>query len=123
MIRTLAVVVVVVGAAACSSGSKGKGDTVAPGGSPLLGTVTLLDVSPGDIACYVTVRDAEGKSHTHPGTFEVCPGGGADASAFVGFPVSLTWETGNVMSADCGGNADCPDSDVEQIITSITPVK
>ena len=121
MIRTLAVLFVA--AAACSSGSKGQAGAVEAGGSPLMGTVTLIELSPGDIACYVTVRDEDGKSHTHPGAFEVCPGGPTDASPYLGFPVELTWETGSVTSADCGGSPDCANSDFAQIITSITPVK
>jgi hypothetical protein len=73
------------------------------------GTYTLKQVSPGDDACYVTVLDGAGTATTHPGSRDLCPGGAADASAWVGFPVTLTF--GAAI-----GRAD-------EIVQTITPAR
>lgn len=86
-------------------------------------TVTLVEVSQGDAACYVVVKDAAGNEQTHPGTFDLCPGGGADASNYIGFPVQLTFGKANMMAASCEGDPDCPDTEEVEAVMTITPVK
>lgn len=86
-------------------------------------TVTLVELSQGDAACYVVVKDAAGNEQTHPGTFDLCPGGAADASNAIGFPVQLTFGKQNVMAASCEGDPDCPDTEEVEAVMSITPVR
>lgn len=105
--------------AACGGSSK-----PAPGpGVGTAATYTLKEVSQGDAACYVTVTDPAGVETTHPGSFDLCPGGGADASNYIGFPVALTFTKGNLLSAECEGDVDCGTSDEAEIVETITPVK
>jgi hypothetical protein len=116
MKRAALLVVVLVG---CGGSSK-------PAPGPGVGTdatYTLVEVSQGDAACYVVVKDAAGTETTHPGSFELCPGGGGDASAFIGFPVTLTFGSASIMAASCEGDPECRDTEETEIVTSITPVK
>ena len=91
--------------AACGGSSKGPaGPTPTeekPVPSAAAETVTLVEVSQGDAACYVVVKNADGNEQTHPGSFDLCPGGGADASNYIGFPVQLTFGKANMMAASC----------------------
>jgi hypothetical protein len=50
---------------------------------------TLLELQPGDAACYLRVKNAAGAEESLPGTFELCPGGSADATPSVGRRVTL----------------------------------
>ena len=105
--------------AACGSSSK-------PAPGPGVGTdvtYTLKEVSQGDAACYVTVVDAAGVETTHPGTFDLCPGGAADASNYVGFPVQLTFGTQPMMGPSCEGDPACTETEEVEAVTTITPVK
>src|SRR5687767_2874234 len=116
MKRTLIVASILLAAAACK---KSGGDTTpdpsgtggGTGAAPSGDVVTLVDVSQGDAACYVVVRGADGVEATHPGTFDLCEGGGADASGLMGQQVILTIEKQNMMAASCEGDPECPDTE------------
>jgi hypothetical protein len=95
------------------------GKMPASGGQP----VTLVEVSQGDMACYVVVKTAEGEDVTHPGTFDLCPGGEADASALVGTQVILTITKQNMMAGSCEGNPECPDTEEVDAVTAITAAR
>jgi hypothetical protein len=104
----------------------GCGGSPAPAPGPGVGTdatYTLKEVSQGDAACYVTVVDAAGAETTHPGSFDLCPGGGADASNYVGFKVQLGFGKANLMAASCEGDPECPDTEEVEAVMSITPVQ
>src|SRR5688500_6130006 len=104
MTRLAGVALVVLSFACSSSKKEPTTENVGGGVGDPPATVTLVEVSQGDVACYVTVAGEGGAKETHPGVFELCPGGAADASAFVGFPVQLTWGKANLMAASCEGN-------------------
>jgi hypothetical protein len=116
MKRTLTVILF---AAACSGGGKGKGG----GGGGAAETYTLVSVDPGDAACYITVKDSSGAEITHPGSPDLCPGGPADASNYIGFPVALGWAKANVIAPSCEGDPACADSEETDIISTIDPIK
>jgi hypothetical protein len=82
-----------------------------------------VSIEQGDAACYVTVKDSTGAEYTHPGSFDLCPGGGADASNFIGFPVTLEFASVNIMAASCEGNPECADTEEVNAVSSITPLQ
>jgi hypothetical protein len=110
-------------AAACSGGGKGKGGGGGEGGGTVAETYTLVSIESGDAACYVTVKDSTGAENTHPGSFDLCPGGPADASNLIGFPVALGWTKANVIAPSCEGNPECADTEETNIVSTIDPVK
>jgi hypothetical protein len=82
---------------------------------------TLVSVTAGDASCYLEVRGADGASRTLPGDFELCPGGGQDASALVGERVAVDTRPGQVMAASCQGDPECPDHDAVALVVKLTP--
>ena len=82
-----------------------------------------MSVEAGDAACYVVVKDSTGAEYTHPGDFELCPGGTHDASNLVGFPVALSFTQGNILAAECEGDVDCGKSDTVKLVSAIDPVR
>lgn len=106
--------------AACGGGSSKAAEEPGVGTAA---TYTLKEVSQGDVACYVVVTDQAGAETTHPGSFDLCPGGAADASNYIGFPVTLTFMKGNLLAPECEGNPDCPETEEAEIVETITPVQ
>lgn len=82
-------------------------------------TGTLAELSVGDRACYVVVTTDTGERRSLEGDFELCPGGGRDASALIGKQVSWTTTTASVLAADCEGDQDCGRSDEVELVTDI----
>jgi hypothetical protein len=82
--------------------------------------VTLVSLTSGDRACYVAFKGADGKEISQEGSFELCQGGGADASALIGKQVTFTSKKENVLAASCEGNMDCGKSDEVDLIETIT---
>ena len=81
---------------------------------------TLKELQNGDRACYVVVDTADGERSIE-GDFELCPGGGRDATALVGQRVTWTTAKANVLAASCEGDMDCGKSDEVDLITTISP--
>ena len=94
----------------------GPGPTPGPAAVPI---GTLEELQNGDRACYVIVTTAAGKQSIE-GSFELCPGGGSDASGLIGQRVTWTTEKSNVLAASCEGDMDCGKSDEVELITTIT---
>jgi hypothetical protein len=82
---------------------------------------TLERLEAGDRACYVVVRDAAGAELSHPGDFELCPGGGADASALVGSRVTLETRRESIQAESCQGNPECTDSETVDLVVAVRP--
>ncbi len=72
--------------------------------------LTLVRLESGDAACYVVVRNAAGAEESLPGDFELCPGGGKDASKHVGKEVELETRKEKMQAPSCQGNPECADS-------------
>ena len=93
----------------------------APAPAPAAGPVgTLKELQNGDRACYVVV-DTAGGEQSLEGDFELCAGGGRDATALIGQRVTWTTEKANVLAASCEGDMDCGRSDEVDLITTISP--
>lgn len=81
--------------------------------------VTLKDLQNGDRACYVVVDTGAGEQSIE-GDFELCAGGGKDATSMIGTRVTYTTEKANVLAAACEGDVDCGKSDQVDLIVTIT---
>jgi hypothetical protein len=105
-LSSVCIVVVVASALACSGGDGGGRSG------------TLVSIEQGDIACYVTIENG-GTSETMDGDFELCPGGGRDASGKIGKQVTLTTEKSSVQAASCQGDPECTATETVDLVTRI----
>ena len=110
------VLTLVLAAAACGGKKSASTTPTATTAGP---TGTLMELQNGDRACYVIV-DTDAGEQSIEGDFELCPGGGHDASALIGQRVTWTTQKANVLAASCEGDVDCGKSDQVDLITTIT---
>lgn len=106
------------GKAATTSTTTSAPVTATPAGQ--VGPVTLVSLTNGDRACYVATKAADGTEASIEGDFELCPGGGKDASALLGKQVTYTTEKANVLAESCQGDVDCGKSDQVDMVVTIT---
>lgn len=78
---------------------------------------TVLDLSQGDIACYVVIQAPDGAEQSFPGDFDLC----LDTTV-IGRTVALDWTQAQVMAASCEGNMDCTETDTVWLIDRLTPL-
>ena len=121
-LRTTMLIATLALAAAACGGKKDEATTPDPNANKVPETVpvTLVEVSQGDAACYVTVKDAAGADQTYPGTFDLCPGGGMDAGTLVGKQVLLGFGKASLIAASCEGDPECTDTEEVDAVMSIT---
>lgn len=81
---------------------------------------TLTELQNGDIACYVVLKDGAGVETTIPGDFELCAGAGHDATSLIGKSVVITTSKESVQAASCQGDPDCKDSEIVDLVATIT---
>ncbi len=114
----------VLGLAACggSSATSAVSNTgpVAPAPAATTEIVTLAALENGDRACYVRVVKADGSEASLEGDFELCKGGGHDATALIGKRVTYTTKQAKVLAASCEGDMDCGKSDEVDLVITIT---
>ena len=79
----------------------------------------LESVDAGDVSCYLTVRDDAGREEQLQASFELCPGGNADASPLVGRRVSLERRPEKVMADSCAGDPACPDTKTVDLVVAV----
>lgn len=79
---------------------------------------TLLSAQAGDIACYLQIRDDEGRSQAWMADFELCD----QAGPRVGRRFTLTWRAGTVQHPSCQGNPDCRRLQRVLLIVGMTPL-
>lgn len=103
--------------AACGGKKAAATTPAAPAAAGPVGTLRSLEN--GDRACYVVV-DTDGGEQSIEGDFELCPGGGHDASALIGQRVTWTTRKASVLAAACEGDVDCGKSDEVDLVTTIT---
>ena len=80
--------------------------------------VTLVSMTAGDIACYLTVRTGGGAERTEYADFRLC-----ERDDLVGQRVVLTPTPSPVQSPSCGGNPECTDTEMVNLITGIDPAR
>jgi len=66
----------------------------------------------GDIACYLTLTDADGERYENMADFEICE----RERELLGRQVVLTFEQGRVQAASCEGDPECSDSEVVSLV-------
>lgn len=79
--------------------------------SPQSGTITNLTM--GDRACYVTLRNEAGDTTTEFAAFNICE------QNLIGKKVQLTYEAGNIIAESCYGDLDCGISETVMLITAV----
>lgn len=93
-------------------------DTVQIGGETKFTTGLVTGVEAGDMACYLTLEDADGESFTEMAVFEICE----QQAQLVGQRVALSYAMENVLAAECQGDMDCGKSDRVALVTSAKPL-
>jgi hypothetical protein len=83
----------------------------------------LVSLEQGDIACYVELKTKDGEELFLHGDFELCPGGGADASGLIGKRVRYKTETTKVQAGSCEGDPECTDTEEVPLIVALKPAK
>ena len=89
-------------------------DTVQIGGETKFTSGLVTGVEAGDVACYLTLEDADGESFTEMAAFEICE----QQAQLVGQRVALSYVMENVLAAECQGDVDCGKSDRVALVTS-----
>ncbi len=80
--------------------------------------VTLIGLESGDVACYVTVNDGSEEKY-YDGDFELCEGGGSDATPLIGKSVMITTEKAQVQAGSCEGDPECTETEEVDLVVSI----
>lgn len=89
-------------------------DTVQIGGETKFASGLVTGVEAGDVACYLTLEDADGEPFTEMAAFEICE----QQAQLVGKRVALSYAMDNVLAAECQGDVDCGKSDRVALVTS-----
>lgn len=69
----------------------------------------------GDVACYLSLTDAQGQTFEEMAAFEVCE----QEADIVNQEVDLEWTVENVMADSCQGNPDCAESQSVPLIRAV----
>ena len=93
-------------------------DTVQVGGETKFASGLVTGAEAGDVACYLTLEDADGEPFTEMAAFEICE----QQAALVGHRVALSYAMENVLAAECQGDVDCGKSDRVALVTSVKPL-
>ena len=101
-------------AADASSAADGSDGVVVIGGQSKPATATVIELTHGDTACLVELRDAAGRTWHEPADFEVC----FRQPSLSGRRVALDWAMANVQADSCGGDPECGDSERVALITA-----
>lgn len=78
--------------------------------------VTLVSMTEGDTACYLAVSTGSGAERTEYADFRLC-----ERDDLIGQRVLLTPTPSPVQSPSCGGDPECTDTEMVNMITGIDP--
>ena len=81
-------------------------------------TATLLSMESGDVACYLKLKDEQGKSLNQMADFELCETG----KGLQGKKVALTYSEVRVMAASCQGDVNCKKTETRTLATRMVAV-
>jgi len=79
---------------------------------------TVRELVTGDIACYLTYTDGEGRKVEVMADFAVCE----RPQELLGKRVRLRFGTARVQAASCQGNPDCTATQTVRLVTEVTPL-
>ena len=77
----------------------------------------LIDLQAGDVACYATLKDDQGKPFDELAEFEIC-----ERTDLLKQSVALSYVMGTVMADSCQGDMDCKDTKAVALIHRLTLV-
>lgn len=77
-----------------------------------VGTVTGLDA--GDVACYLSLKDEEGRRFEELADFSIC-----EQTTLVGKRVTLAYELGQILADECQGDPDCKKTRTVAIVKAV----
>jgi predicted small lipoprotein YifL len=78
---------------------------------------TIVSMTAGDRACYVTVREAGGATVEKAAAFPLC-----ERDDLVGRRVLLTTAMANIQAESCQGDPDCTETERVRMILAADPV-
>ncbi len=79
--------------------------------------VTIVSLTPGDRACYLSVRIASGATSEVMADFGMC-----ERDDLIGRQVILTRSLSMVLAESCGGNPECTDTEQVMLVVGVDPV-
>ena len=71
----------------------------------------IVSAEAGDTACYLVIKDDEGKMHDEMAIFDLC-----DDTTLINKPAGFSYERSNVMAASCEGNPECVETKVVWLV-------
>jgi len=77
-------------------------------------TGVITHMESGDVACYLTLKDDNGKAFDELADFAIC-----EQESLVGKRVRLQYSMENVMADECQGDPDCTKTRRVAIVTSV----
>ena len=86
------------------------------GGKTKITAGTVTEVSQGDVACYLTLKDAAGKTFREAAGFDLCE------SKWIGQHVQLVYGMAVVQAYSCGGNPDCKTTERIPMVLTLKPL-
>jgi hypothetical protein len=81
-----------------------------------IGTITVLEA--GDVACYLTAKNDQGKEFNELADFSICE----QTPSLVGKRVSLEYTAGSVMADECQGDPDCTKTRNVMLVSKATMI-
>lgn len=76
---------------------------------------TVVDMTAGDIACYLTLKDEQGAEFTEMAEFGLCD----QPRVYLGRRVALAYVLGTVMSDACQGDPNCKKTQTVALVSSL----
>ncbi len=83
-----------------------------------LASGVVTEITNGDAACYISLKDDKGQVFDETGDFSICE----KPKSFVGKRVNLTYELGKVMADECGGDPKCKKTTTVALVTALKVV-
>ncbi|MFM2450901.1 MAG: hypothetical protein RIS44_3351 [Pseudomonadota bacterium] len=102
--------------AAASFGQTTAPSTVKVGNISKQAVGTVTDISDGDLGCYLSLKDDQGKAFKELADFAICE----KPKAYLGRRVSLTYTMRSVMADSCQGDTSCKKTRAVALVQSLT---
>jgi hypothetical protein len=117
VLRSLAAMMCAAGllSAGAAAQTPAAGNSVKVGKFTKLASGVVTDITNGDAACYISLKDDQGQMFDESGDFSICE----KPKNYVGKRVSLSYEIGQVMSAECEGNPKCKETTTLALVTAM----
>jgi hypothetical protein len=94
------------------------GNSVKVGKFTKLASGVVTEITNGDAACYISLKDDKGQVFDETGDFSICE----KPQSYIGKRVNLTYELGKVMADECGGDPKCKKTTTVALVTALKVV-